>query len=55
MRHVQMLDNDILCFLRILNEMKTIQGLLPTNSAAKLYVSVLINITQFVLESGQGK
>ncbi|XP_070694461.1 uncharacterized protein abca12 [Pempheris klunzingeri] len=38
----------------ILNEMKTLQSLLPPNSAAQPYVSVLINITHFILESGQG-
>lgn len=35
--------------------MRTIQSLLPENTTAKLYISVLLNITQFVLESGQGK
>lgn len=35
--------------------MRTIQSLLPENSSANVYISVLINITQFVLESGQGK
>lgn len=35
--------------------MRTIQSLLPENTTAKVYISVLINITQFVLESGQGK
>ncbi|XP_044072836.1 LOW QUALITY PROTEIN: glucosylceramide transporter ABCA12 [Siniperca chuatsi] len=38
----------------ILNEMKTVQSLLPPNCTAQAYVSVLINITQFILESGQG-
>ncbi|XP_029967302.1 uncharacterized protein abca12 isoform X2 [Salarias fasciatus] len=38
----------------ILNEMKTIQSLLPPNSTAQYYISELINITNFVLESGQG-
>ncbi|XP_037645999.1 uncharacterized protein abca12 isoform X4 [Sebastes umbrosus] len=38
----------------ILDEMKTIQSLLPPNSSAQAYVSVLINITHFILESGQG-
>lgn len=38
----------------ILNEMKTVQSLLPPNSTAGVYVSVLINITHFILESGQG-
>lgn len=35
--------------------MKTIQSLLPANNTAKVYISVLINITHFLLESGQGK
>lgn len=38
----------------ILNEMKTVQSLLPPNSTAQLYISVLINITHSILESGQG-
>ncbi|XP_008296369.1 ATP-binding cassette sub-family A member 12 [Stegastes partitus] len=38
----------------ILNEMKTVQSLLPPNSTAQAYVSVLINITHLILESGQG-
>ncbi|KAM3607617.1 uncharacterized protein V6R79_010758 [Siganus canaliculatus] len=38
----------------ILNEMKTLQSLLPPNSTVQGYVSVLINITSFVLESDQG-
>ncbi|XP_070831676.1 uncharacterized protein abca12 [Chaetodon trifascialis] len=38
----------------ILNEMKTVQSLLPPNSTAQHYISVLINITHFILESGQG-
>ncbi|XP_050926506.1 LOW QUALITY PROTEIN: glucosylceramide transporter ABCA12 [Lates calcarifer] len=38
----------------ILNEMMTIQSLLPPNSTAQAYVSVFINITHFILESGQG-
>ncbi|KAM9710193.1 uncharacterized protein abca12 isoform 2-T2 [Menidia menidia] len=38
----------------ILDEMKTIQSLLPPNSTAQAYISVLINVTQFILESGQG-
>ncbi|XP_044222425.1 glucosylceramide transporter ABCA12 [Thunnus albacares] len=38
----------------ILNQMKTVQSLLPPNSTAQDYVSVLINITHFILESGQG-
>ncbi|XP_070770245.1 uncharacterized protein abca12 [Enoplosus armatus] len=38
----------------ILKEMKTVQSLLPPNSTAQAYVSVLINITHFILESGQG-
>ncbi|XP_023284363.1 ATP-binding cassette sub-family A member 12 [Seriola lalandi dorsalis] len=38
----------------ILNEMKTVQSLLPPNSTAQAYVSVFINITHFILESGQG-
>ncbi|KAG7227448.1 hypothetical protein INR49_005262 [Caranx melampygus] len=39
----------------ILNEMKTVQSLLPPNSTAQFYISVFINITHFILESGQGK
>ncbi|TDH06958.1 hypothetical protein EPR50_G00119380 [Perca flavescens] len=39
----------------ILDEMKTVQSLLPSNSTAQSYVSILINITHFILESGQGK
>lgn len=35
--------------------MRTIQSLLPENTTAKVYISVLVNIIQFVLESGQGK
>lgn len=35
--------------------MRTIHGLLPENSTAKAYISVLLSITHFVLESGQGK
>uniref|UniRef100_A0A8C4EJC6 ATP-binding cassette, sub-family A (ABC1), member 12 n=1 Tax=Dicentrarchus labrax TaxID=13489 RepID=A0A8C4EJC6_DICLA len=38
----------------ILNEMKTVQSLLPPNNTAQAYISVLINITHFILESGQG-
>ncbi|XP_032384919.1 ATP-binding cassette sub-family A member 12 isoform X2 [Etheostoma spectabile] len=38
----------------ILDEMKTVQSLLPSNSTAQSYVSILINITHFILESGQG-
>ncbi|TMS06801.1 ATP-binding cassette sub-family A member 12 [Larimichthys crocea] len=38
----------------ILNEMKTVQSLLPPNCTSKMYISVLINITHFILESGQG-
>ncbi|KAM4558332.1 uncharacterized protein abca12 [Odontesthes bonariensis] len=38
----------------IIDEMKTIQSLLPPNCTAQAYVSVLINITHFILESGQG-
>ncbi|XP_038576238.1 uncharacterized protein abca12 isoform X3 [Micropterus salmoides] len=38
----------------ILNEMKTVQSLLPPNCTAQDYVSVLINITQFILESSEG-
>uniref|UniRef100_A0A3Q1B3N0 ABC transporter domain-containing protein n=1 Tax=Amphiprion ocellaris TaxID=80972 RepID=A0A3Q1B3N0_AMPOC len=38
----------------ILNEMKTVRSLLPPNSTARAYVSVLINITHLILESGQG-
>lgn len=35
--------------------MRIIQSLLPENTTAKVYISVLLNITQFVLESDQGK
>uniref|UniRef100_A0A8D3AAC7 ATP binding cassette subfamily A member 12 n=1 Tax=Scophthalmus maximus TaxID=52904 RepID=A0A8D3AAC7_SCOMX len=38
----------------ILNEMKTVESLLPPNSTARAYISAVINITQFILESGQG-
>lgn len=38
----------------ILTEMMTIQRLLPANSTAHTYVSALINVTNFILESGQG-
>uniref|UniRef100_A0A665XAY9 ATP-binding cassette, sub-family A (ABC1), member 12 n=1 Tax=Echeneis naucrates TaxID=173247 RepID=A0A665XAY9_ECHNA len=38
----------------ILNEMKTVQSLLPPNSTAQAYVSVFINITRYILEYGQG-
>ncbi|XP_040004739.1 ATP-binding cassette sub-family A member 12 [Xiphias gladius] len=38
----------------ILNGMKTVQSLLPPNSTAQAYVSAFINITHFILESGQG-
>ncbi|XP_068590097.1 glucosylceramide transporter ABCA12 [Cebidichthys violaceus] len=38
----------------ILEEMKTVQNLLPPNSTAQAYVSTLIHITHFILESGQG-
>ncbi|XP_060910213.1 uncharacterized protein abca12 isoform X2 [Labrus mixtus] len=38
----------------ILNELITVQSLLPPNSTAQAYVSTLINITHFFLESGQG-
>ncbi|XP_062287286.1 glucosylceramide transporter ABCA12 [Scomber scombrus] len=38
----------------IVNQMKTVQSLLPPNSTAQNYVSALINITHFILESGQG-
>ncbi|TKS67339.1 ATP-binding cassette sub-family A member 12 [Collichthys lucidus] len=38
----------------ILNEMKTVQSLLSPNCTSKMYISVLINITHFILESGQG-
>nr|XP_046260291.1 glucosylceramide transporter ABCA12 [Scatophagus argus] len=38
----------------ILNEMKTVQSLLPPNSTASASISALINIAQFILESGQG-
>ncbi|XP_041662328.1 ATP-binding cassette sub-family A member 12 [Cheilinus undulatus] len=38
----------------ILNEMITVQSLLPLDSPAQVYVSTLINITHFILESGRG-
>ncbi|XP_034550567.1 uncharacterized protein abca12 [Notolabrus celidotus] len=38
----------------ILNEMQTVQSLLPPNSTAQTYVSILINITHFILDSGKG-
>ncbi|XP_073329250.1 uncharacterized protein abca12 [Pagrus major] len=38
----------------ILNQMKTVQSLLPPNSTAQAYISVFINITHFILDSGQG-
>ncbi|XP_042350102.1 glucosylceramide transporter ABCA12 [Plectropomus leopardus] len=38
----------------ILDEMQTVQSLLPPNSPVQAYISVLINITRFILESGQG-
>ncbi|KAF3843012.1 hypothetical protein F7725_001861 [Dissostichus mawsoni] len=38
----------------ILDEMEAVQSLLPPNSTAQPYISVLINITHFILESGQG-
>uniref|UniRef100_A0A673B806 ATP-binding cassette, sub-family A (ABC1), member 12 n=1 Tax=Sphaeramia orbicularis TaxID=375764 RepID=A0A673B806_9TELE len=38
----------------ILNEMKTIHSLLPPNSTSRAYISALINITHFILASGQG-
>ncbi|XP_033990287.1 uncharacterized protein abca12 isoform X2 [Trematomus bernacchii] len=38
----------------ILDEMEAVQSLLPPNSPAQPYISVLINITHFILESGQG-
>lgn len=53
--HLEMLNIGVLCRFRILNEMKAIYNILPANSTAKVYVSVLINITHFLLESGQGK
>lgn len=47
---------DVFCLLiRILNELMTIQSILPENNPAQLYLSVLINVTRFILESGQGK
>ncbi|KAM8855240.1 uncharacterized protein abca12 [Spinachia spinachia] len=41
-------------FNLILDEMKTVLRLLPGNGTAQAYVSVLIKITHFILESGQG-
>ncbi|XP_049449720.1 glucosylceramide transporter ABCA12 isoform X5 [Epinephelus fuscoguttatus] len=38
----------------ILDEMETLQSVLPPNNPAQAYISVLINITRFILESGQG-
>ncbi|XP_034429942.1 ATP-binding cassette sub-family A member 12 isoform X2 [Hippoglossus hippoglossus] len=38
----------------ILSELKTIESLLPPNSTARAYISVVINITGSILESGQG-
>ncbi|XP_041858132.1 ATP-binding cassette sub-family A member 12 isoform X2 [Melanotaenia boesemani] len=38
----------------IFDEMKTVQSLLPPNSTAHAYISVVIDITHFILESGQG-
>ncbi|CAN9497876.1 unnamed protein product [Ophioblennius macclurei] len=38
----------------ILSEMMTIQNFLPPNSTAEYYISTLIHITNFILESGQG-
>ncbi|XP_074551456.1 uncharacterized protein LOC141808680 [Halichoeres trimaculatus] len=38
----------------ILDEMKTVQSLLPPHGPAQVYISTLINITNFILESGQG-
>ncbi|XP_061548446.1 glucosylceramide transporter ABCA12 [Phycodurus eques] len=40
--------------LIILNQMKTIQSLLPPNSTAQYYVSVVINITDVILDFNQG-
>lgn len=45
---------NMFCLIRILNEMTTIQSILPANTSAQLYLSVLINVTHFILESGQG-
>ncbi|XP_033473300.2 uncharacterized protein abca12 [Epinephelus lanceolatus] len=39
---------------RILDEMETLQSVLPPNNPAQAYISVLINITRFIWESGQG-
>ncbi|XP_036965803.1 ATP-binding cassette sub-family A member 12 isoform X3 [Acanthopagrus latus] len=38
----------------ILNQMETLKSLLPPNSTAQAYISVFINITHFILDSGQG-
>uniref|UniRef100_A0A8C3AW17 ATP binding cassette subfamily A member 12 n=1 Tax=Cyclopterus lumpus TaxID=8103 RepID=A0A8C3AW17_CYCLU len=38
----------------ILDEMETVQSLLPPNSTAQAYVSLLSRITHSILESGQG-
>ena len=35
--------------------METVQSLLPRNSTAQAFISVFINITHFILDSGQGK
>ncbi|XP_019750907.1 uncharacterized protein abca12 [Hippocampus comes] len=40
--------------LIILNQLKTIQNLLPPNSTAQYYVSVVIDITSVILNSTQG-
>ncbi|XP_076025938.1 uncharacterized protein abca12 [Genypterus blacodes] len=38
----------------ILSQMKVIQSLLPPNCTAQPFISVLINTTKYILESGQG-
>ncbi|XP_032422830.1 ATP-binding cassette sub-family A member 12 [Xiphophorus hellerii] len=38
----------------ILNEMKAIESFLPQNSSTQYYISVLIKITDFILNPGQG-
>lgn len=54
-RLVKIWNLDLLCFLRIFNEMKTLQSLLSQQSPVQPYISALINITQVILEYGQGK
>ncbi|XP_041699367.1 uncharacterized protein LOC121536152 [Coregonus clupeaformis] len=39
----------------IVNELKMVQGLLDPNSSAHVYLSVIINITHFILDSSQSQ